>query len=306
MTATTAEVGHARVFPCLGWHALAVDEVVPYVTWCALSGIDRAGSGRIRLDDARAFIVDWRGIDPNSARRLLRSGEEAGYWRVAAEHVHLAASWRLIERAGLDHERAPHIVALDLIAKPAAMKAHLFATVYEIPGHSQRFRNGPLTREIKEQLTGVPETTQRRYDSYASELVQETSARVIRRVDSNLRLQGDGYYTARDGSQWRRLADYRVPRGHVRASRSAAAHALRKVRALREQEGQGSGCSPVTISRGFSPEPDSPPQRRFYSGKTEAAARRNAGDAAARPSRQPILGWGEPGKMEFLMLEADL
>lgn len=301
-----APTRYARVFPCLGWKALETDVVVSYVTWCALCGLDRAGAGRIPVDEALDLIVDWRGIAQRSARRVLQTGQEAGYWRTAAGYVYLTASWRLLERAGIDQERAPHLVPLALIAKPTAMKAHLFATVYEIPGHSQRFRHGPLSRSVKEALTGVPETTQRRYDSYASELVQETSARVVRRGDSPVRLQGGGYYTGRDGTQWRRLADYRVPRGHVRASRSAAAHAVRKARVLRDQEGQGPGCPPVAISRGFSPEPDSPPERRFFGGATEEAARRHAGNELDRPSRQPILGWGEIGEMEFEMLEPEL
>jgi hypothetical protein len=297
----------ARVFPCLGWEALKRDAVVPYITWCALGAIDREGTGRLTLDVACDLIEDWRGVARSSARRLLRSGPEHCLWHLASDHVQLTGVARLLVVHGLERERAPHLVRLSDLVKPAQMKAHLFATVYEIPGHSQRFHNAPLSREVKERITGVPPSTQRRYDHWVTELVQPTYLRIDRGEDSGIVLEGDGYFSGRDGSQIRRGADYRVPRGHLRLSRSAAAHATAKARALREvTEGRGSGCLPLANSRGSSPDPDPPPTRRFYSGNSEASARNRAGSMAWQPSERAVFGWGLAGEMEFSALEPPL
>lgn len=300
----SASTGFAKIFPRMGWAALEAGEVVSYVTWCALREHAPAGEGRLSLKATRAFIIDWRRIHGRSAARVLRTGEKQGYWRVVGKSVFLTSSARLLLRFNLDSELAPHLVPLNLIPKPTAMKAHLYATVHEIPGHDQRFRNGPLARSTKEQSTGVPESTQRRYDKYATELVQQCFAEVKEDPNGNgVARVGEGYFIGRDGRQMRRLADYRVPKGHIRASKTAAKHAVRKARVLRERaDVQNSMASPVVSSRGSSSSEFVRPARSFFAEKHTSRAQRLVQEGTTGPL---IFGRGTAGAMKFIQVEVE-
>lgn len=297
----------ARIFPELGWAAMSADETVLYVTWCALSVLDTRGSGLVPRHEARDLIAQWRGIDPASARRLIRQGIQAGYWdsgvtRNGVQALFPASSARLLIRFGLQSERAPHLVSLDLLRTPAAMRAHLYAACHEIPGHSQRFKNAPLARATKRAMTGIAETTQRRYDRFTTEKVQECYAEV--ETDSPVLRQGHGFFIGRGGVQLRRLPDYRMPVGHVLASKSAAAHARRKARALREEGRPGTDVQPVANSRGQSEvDPGLPSQRVFFSGASESSAMKRSEDKYGRKPEHAIYGWGYAGEMKFRIVE---
>lgn len=292
----------ARIFPCVGWAAIRVREAVPYVTWCALGGLDRRGTGRVSLADALDLIEQWRSITRRAAQRIIKTGADAGYWHLAAGRLHLASVARLLVRFGLDRERAPHLVPLRLMRTPGAMSAHLFACIYEIPGHSQRLKKAPLARVVKEEITSIPIKTQRRLDAIASDLVQPVYAKVEAGAPDGIARVGGGYFAGRGGVQWQRLGDYRVPHEHRRASRSAAAHAMRRARLLREQPESRADGAPLVASRGFSPAPGSPPSRRFYSADSENGAREQARREGAQSG--VVLGWGKPGTMRFEKVES--
>lgn len=306
MTATpSTAVVRVRLFPETGWAAMAAHEEVLYVTWAALATLDATGSGKVDRAEAREFIAGWRGIDARSNRRIHAAGECQGYWITSAtrdgtEQIFLASIARLMVRFGLDSERAPRRVPLASIQTPAAMRAALYASVHELPGHAGRFRNAPLARATKRALTGVPETTQRRYDKYATELIQSP---VVRMESADpVRLHGHGYFVGRDGTQYRRLPDYRLPTGQWSASKTAAKHALEKARGLRAGGGSGSDIEPVVDFRGQSDaEPTPPPVRRTYVGATEASALKRARVARARG--RVTLAWGYAGEMEFKDIE---
>ena len=305
MTPSTP-VLRVRIFPETGWAAMAAHEEVVYITWAALAVLDPTGSGKVVRTEAREFIADWRGIDARSIRRIHADGECRGYWTTSAtrdgtEHIFLTSIARLMVRFGLDSERAPRRVPLASIQTPAAMRAALYASVHELPGHAGRFRNAPLARATTRELTGVPETTQRRYDKHATELIQSP----VVRFDSSdpVRLHGQGYFVGRDGTQYRRLPDYRLPVGQWSSSKTAANHALEKARGLRERGGSGAVIEPVVDFRGQSAaEPGPPPRsRRTYVGSTEVAALKRARRAHARG--RVMLAWGYAGAMEFRSVE---
>ena len=178
-----------------------------------------------------------------------------GYWadgttRHDGASLFLASSADLLTRFGLETERAPHLIPLEVMRTPTDMRAHLYAACHEIPGHSQRFQNAPLARATKRVMTDTAESTQRRYDRYTTDKIQECYARVL--TNAPVRLVGHGFFIGRGGVQVRRLPDYRVPPTHVLASKTAAAHAKRKARALRGEGGPGRDIQPVVDSRGQS------------------------------------------------------
>ena len=238
----------ARIFPVTGWAAIKVDEEEAYTTWAAFWSIDTACDGSVPRQSALELIQEWRGVTRRSARRVLREGERLGYWtswissRDEIERMTPASTVRLMGRFGIEVERVPRLISLSRLRTRREMREQLFATVYEIPGHSGVFLIAPLSRGLKEELTVVPIRSQKRYDAGASALVQRMSAEVEvdpAQLGAMADAVGDGWYVGRHGGLYRRLPDLRTPRDQVLLSRSASRHARTRARQLQQTQGCG-------------------------------------------------------------------
>ena len=86
---------------------------------------------------------------------------------------------------------------------PTARRAECYAVVLPVAGDPDPH---PLARATKELLTGVPDRTQQRYESYAGHVVQTCYALDERYLGAAL-VRGQGYFGDPQGRQWRRLPD---------------------------------------------------------------------------------------------------
>ena len=190
------------------------------------------------LEEAIASIRSLRQCSRRTSLRTIERGNEGAYWTLerpksAPERLRLAAAHRLIERFQLDSAGSVREVPLAVLGSQRVMRAQLFAGVYEFLTSSGGYRDGALSRDLKERITGVPPRTQIEYDRIASVLIEAIHMHVEAADASDPKLVGEGFYIDRYERQRRRGADRREPRDQRRISRSAASHA--NVKALRQQ-----------------------------------------------------------------------
>ena len=311
------------IFPRLAWRALQEKEVRDFVTWSVLRQhcVNRHdGAGLIAADDARSVIHGWRPIiDARSVRRLIEKGAAGGYWTrgvVRGEpHIWLASAGRLLIRFGLETPGVPHLVRSGSMARPAEMRARLYATTRQLPGHTGRFTGGLVSRLTVGDLTGLSPRTQQRYDNRhgATTLVQECHALV--EGHEGPPLFGEGYYGDSRGQQWKRLPDLRTPSQHMRGSKSAARHAATQAKQVRRGWGDSGasedGASVLrTGGNDLQAHPEYP-QPTYYFATDEETARQRLRKQCAYcghhttgtcPHVQGTIGFGEPGRIAFRIL----
>jgi hypothetical protein len=269
-------------------------EEVDFAAWSLLRTVlvhQAGGSDLLRRQEASSVLAASRRsrgepLDPRSVRRIIRRGAKRGYWTIekdprGGERLRLTGVARVMVARGVTAPGTTQLIPAEHLRTPTQIRQRLYATVHELPNHSGEFRGGLLSRLRKEELTGVPERTQRRYDNEhgASELVQEQYAFVEGRDGPPV--TGQGYFPGGDRrQQWRRLADLRTPSRHWRGSKSAGMHAGREARQLRAASSRGEEAasretceqSPRAEIRGAAPSPLA--ERRVASGATESEARR--------------------------------
>lgn len=314
------------VFPRIAQAALRAGEAVDLAAWSLLRAIDSSngGAGLIARRVARDAIAGWRGdLDPRSVRRIISRGESLWYWTTesvrGADRLRLAGAHHVMHRLGVEAAGAQHLIPIDRMRTPAAIRASLYATVHPLPNHSGAITVGPISRRRKEQLTGISPRTQQRYDNEygASELVQECYGLI--ETHEGPPVTGKGYYPDQWGRQWKRLPDLRTPTDHWLGSKSAATHANRKAAALRDHVGCSGAerCHPY----GNNPRADlhlsapEQPARVFYVSGDEGSARRTftsdcwicAGTRAEIcPHRSGVIAFGPPGHLRFTIREPKL
>lgn len=149
------------LLPELAQAALKANEHGKVANWGLLRAHDGQGSGRLPLREAQRLISLGRGVSGRQARRLLAGGD-GQYWKQdPGGHVRYFRPARVAERLGVAHVTRPRILdAARLRSGQASLKAALESTCYR-----NDKKGTPLTRRLVEELTGVPPSTQRRWEN---------------------------------------------------------------------------------------------------------------------------------------------
>ncbi len=154
-----------RVHPALLTAILNHEQVAVGRIWLLARHLDRQGRGWLSIDDLRQHLTDknaplrvcgWRRL-----RQLLKEGEGVFWQRDAHHRLWLRSTVKLT--LALDLERlAGTPVALpltDLLQSIGHVRAAFYASFHAGRNHQ------PISRQTLTDMTGVPERTQRAYDT---------------------------------------------------------------------------------------------------------------------------------------------
>ena len=215
------------------------------VTWHLLRAAD-TGRGRLAGDQARSLVMHGRAVGDRQARRLLHAGAALFWARDPENSVRLHGAARVAAALGVAHVTTPHLIpAEDFRAGRARLRAALQATIYAVDENGR-----PISRRRVEEATGVPPSTQRRYEGYGhADLIRPVHVQ-LSHID-NPRSQRDvaaahrgvGFYLGRYGALMRRHADIRRATRHEPGSASVARRINRQLREYRDDR-------PATQARG--------------------------------------------------------
>jgi hypothetical protein len=123
---------------------------------------------------ALSVVAAGRGVQRRQAERLLRDGD-GPYWEVSHGRVRLHGLHRLSTALGVERTSRAHLVPLDQMhGGLASVRAAIMAAVYRVDEDGT-----PVARRRLAEITGVPVSTQRRYDARfrTSALVARVSVR---------------------------------------------------------------------------------------------------------------------------------
>jgi hypothetical protein len=161
-----------KLYPDIGLAMLRHEQTAPGRLWLLLRLLDEPGRGNFRIARVRSrltqrksatYLCGWRQL-----RNLLREGEGL-YWTRDKEHIWLRSAAKVAQNLGVERlsGRPVALSAAALLNGIGRFRAELYAAF-----HSGRIKvapNGakqaaPIARETLKVLSGVGETTQRRYE----------------------------------------------------------------------------------------------------------------------------------------------
>jgi len=234
-------------------------------------------------DAAVDILRAGRGVGDRQARRLLTAGE--GFWWVSDpdRNIRLASGVRVCEGLDVDYVGRPHLIpAVDFRGGPTRLRAVLAATVSRTDE-----KGSPLTRRAVAERTGVPASTQRRYEN------RERTARSLYAVYVHLshtnphaaarlavRYRHWGVHRGQQGHLMRRHGDVRRAVGHLPGSGRAARRLNRKL---------ARGTRPALQARGR------PVPRAYFLAARQPSLSRRLGAwrlsklALGRPAARPLV-----------------
>ena len=247
-TAAPALPGRIPVIPEVAQEALLRHLESGIATWSILRVADD-GDGRLDRTHARQIVRQGRSVSDRQARRLLRAGD-ATFWSLDPDgSVRLHGAARLAAGLGIERVSSPHLIPLeDLRGGRAQLRASLAATVYRTDDGGR-----PISRAEVEARTGVPPSTQRRYENQYGHARRVTPVQVHvshvtdpdkRRAVAAYFGREHGFYVGRHGDLMRRHPDIRQAAKHAPGSSSVA---RRLNHQLREQT---RGARPVHKAHG--------------------------------------------------------
>jgi len=152
-------------YPSIGIAALKAEQAPIYRVWLMCRYLDVQGRGWHEIEDVRDQLTDtesrlrlftWRRL-----RQILGKGHEQ-FWTWDRDNGRLWLFGAARTAAHLEVERLtgkPVALPISAITESiGTFKAHLYGA-----WHSGRKRNNPISRTVQENITGIPERTQRHY-----------------------------------------------------------------------------------------------------------------------------------------------
>lgn len=245
-----------RHYPTLGIAALQAEAATTYRLWLLCRYLDIDGRSWLPVSeirqqftgkDARFRLCSWRQL-----RQVLGQGQgQFWQWDKARQRLWLLGAVRT----------AAHLNLARLIGKPVALpiktitqnigefKAHLYAA-----WHSGGKVNNPISREVQQDLTGIPERGQRHYCRIAK-ISRQTNIAIGNKknpeeVETQAWQRGQALFNFTDhqGRQGRKGASYiawQLPNSytgpHQQAPKGRMRKINRKLKDLVNQETQGNG-----------------------------------------------------------------
>jgi hypothetical protein len=175
---------NVKLYPDIGLAMLRQEQTAAGRLWLLLRGLDGEGRGWLRVANIRqlltkkpskTYLCGWRQL-----RNLLREGEGL-YWTRDKERIWLRSAAKVAYGLGVERlSGRPVALPLEaLVNGIGRFRAELYAAF-----HSGRVKTAldgeeqvaPIARETLTNLSGVGETTQRRYEEQLSEV--ETAVEV--------------------------------------------------------------------------------------------------------------------------------
>ena len=190
------------------------------VVWYLLRHLDAQGSGRVFLDRLAKVVTGKRLWSQTNLERRLARGE-GRFWKVITtkhgQQVRYRSLEAVCEALGVVPYRDPVGVPLRAFGRLAVTRAYLYAAWV---GDRQ------IGREMIMQLTGLPETTQRRYEKLSGVTIEKNvSVRAYQEGDQ----LAPGRWVARD-RQGRLCYNVRMVNRYSTQLQAFARGQLRKVR----------------------------------------------------------------------------
>lgn len=241
---------HIQVVPEIAHAALRSDRQSLVAAWSILRACD-GGKGVLPGRQARRLIRAGRDVGDRQARRIVQQGAGT-FWSIdATGRLWLLSASKVAVHFGVESVSPPHLIPIeDFRGGPAQLRAAFMATIYHVDGDGR-----PISRRRVEEQTGVPKSTQRRYEH------RHGHAEVVAPVHVTLNhIKGDatrrtyadhhpnaGFYVGGRGDLMRRHADIRRATRHQPGSRNVAHHINGKIAK------SARGGRPVTQARGQRP-----------------------------------------------------
>jgi hypothetical protein len=161
-----------KLYPDIGLAMLRQEQTAGGRLWLLLRALDKSGRGWLRVANIREtltkknrkhYLCGWRQL-----RNLLRDGDDL-YWQRDSERIWLRGAAKVayglgVERLSGRPVALPLAALLDGIGR---FRAELYAAFHSsrvkvTPGGKEQ--SAPIARETLTQLSGVGETSQRRYE----------------------------------------------------------------------------------------------------------------------------------------------
>ena len=218
-----------EIFPELAARAVKTKKEALIVAWALFRAADAAGQGQIPRSTALAILRAARCIGDRQARRQIQHG--AGrYWTIGKQdRLWLVSPAKLAEHFDVSFLSRPHRIPIaDLCGGRARRRAALQATVYRTDP-----RGRLISRRQVRELTGVAQSTQRRYENQYGHVrvvdpVHVQVTHITREATKSAILHefdASGFYRGRGGDLMRRHADRRQAVRHLPGSRRKARRA---------------------------------------------------------------------------------
>jgi len=157
-----------KIYPTLAVAALDRDLAPAFRVYLLMRALDGPGEGRLAVAYIRELLTgnraELRIVGRRQLRNILSDGKGIFWDRYTADHVWLRSAARIAEALDCGRLRGrPVLLPLELIAgKLEDFKAALFNSWHA--GRAGRDGSGsPISQAKVRDLTGIPESTQRRY-----------------------------------------------------------------------------------------------------------------------------------------------
>ena len=216
---------YVDVFPQLAQAALRSGQESLVACWALLRACDPTGSGYLDRANARRILEDGRRVRPRQARRLIHDGV-GPYWTIdKKDRLWLGRVDQVADGLGVEAVSRPHQIPIaDLQGGRTRLRAAFEATVYRTDEGGT-----PLSRRLIRELTGIPESTQRRYESHGHAKTVAQVHTKITHITTNpakaaiaAEYRGAGFYRGSQGDLMRRHADRRQAAHHLPGSSAKA------------------------------------------------------------------------------------
>lgn len=205
--------------------------------WLLLHQLDQAGSGWLTLSFAQTSLTekasDWHICGIRQLRNILKQGEHI-FWYRDQQRIWLRSVAKVAASLDLTRlkQRPVFLPQKLLCGSMGTVKAHFYASF-----HSSRRETDPISREKLEQITGIPQRTQRAYEQIAGiEARRHVAVGGIatpERVQERAWRQGQALFLFTDflgkqGSKGRQYVAWHLPNSYTGCHRPAPKGRMRK------------------------------------------------------------------------------
>lgn len=223
-------------YPEITAHALKSKRLSVYAAWMVLKADQRERDNPSHIDlplaDTITLLSHTLGVSRRQARQIITDGTGT-YWTLGDKRVWVRGPAGIAKQLDIERVSTPQQIPLaDLTGKRSRRRAALMAAVAYDPGADAR----PVTRRRVEELTGVPRSTQKRYEKHGHavslgpthvKLSHVQNEGLKRAILSNHKA---GFYRGSNGDLMRRHGDRRQATTHLPGNPQKAKHVNARLR----------------------------------------------------------------------------
>ncbi|MCB8965846.1 MAG: hypothetical protein H6660_03040 [Ardenticatenaceae bacterium] len=226
-----------KLYPDMALAMLRHGQVNAGRIWLLLRQLDENGSGRLSLDSVQTILTTktshWRVCGKRQLRNILKQGENI-FWHRDQRRIWIRSVAKAAASLDVTHLKLrPVFVSQAILCSTVGtVKAHFYASF-----HSSRTDTQPISRETLEQVTGVPQRTQRAYEQLAGiEALHHMAVGEVatpEQVQERAWRQGQAFFLFTDflgkqGPAGRQYTAWHLPNSYTSCHRPAPKGRMRK------------------------------------------------------------------------------